>query len=159
MLRRLLYISKAYTDQDIKQNIDDILRVSRKMNAEKSVTGLLMYHQERFMQMIEGTDTCIEQLITNIKRDKRHYDVQVLVDGPVQDREFTTWSMGFANLDGIEYYEDNEDVIDFSTLEPKFLNISAILRTFAKFPKIHAKCLTETSNVSPLWHDIKTKVY
>lgn len=137
MLRRLLYISEAWMTQDVRKNIDDILKTSRKMNSVKGITGHLMFHKDHFMQMIEGQHDDIERLITNIKLDSRHHNVRVVQDFPVDDREFSTWSMGFANLDNFPYYEKVDDVIDFSDLNYKFLNLSKILRVFAKFAQIH----------------------
>ena len=50
------------------------------------------------MQLIEGSQEGIERLMIRIKRDTRHYDVQVLEDGPVPHRSFSGWSMAFLDF-------------------------------------------------------------
>ncbi len=50
------------------------------------------------MQVIEGASQKIEQLINNIKKDKRNRNILVLVHEPIKQRGFQNWSMGFQNI-------------------------------------------------------------
>lgn len=84
----------------------DILMASRRRNAEKSITGMLMYVEGNVIQAIEGEEHDVIQLFSRIEQDKRHYGIIKLVEGTSPDRIFKGWSMGykstrFADLEGL----------------------------------------------------------
>ena len=55
-------------------------------------------------QVIEGKETDIDQLFDNIIRDKTHSGVIRLLKEPIEQRNFSNWSMGFKNL-SLEYID------------------------------------------------------
>ncbi len=95
-MRQLLYVSLA-TDCMSENDLQELLNISRKANKEYSITGVLIHIYHRFIQCIEGEPNDIEQLITNIRKDKRNKSVTVLRDMEIKDRIFNDWSMGFIN--------------------------------------------------------------
>jgi hypothetical protein len=83
---------------------EDLLKLlvqARKKNQELDVTGLLLYHNKEFMQLIEGKKEVILELWKTIKVDKRHFYPKVIYQGPVSKRGFSEWNMAFRNIDGI----------------------------------------------------------
>lgn len=102
----LVYCSKAkkYTDS-IK--IFEILKTSRINNLKFEVTGCLVFHNDIFVQIIEGNSKNIHNLYQNIEKDARHYDVNLLWEGHIPKRNFNDWSMAFHDLgEGIIKEED-----------------------------------------------------
>jgi len=95
----LIYVSAATRRLDEAQ-LSDILTVSRASNAEREVTGLLLYKDGRFMQMLEGEERTVRELLDTITRDPRHYSVATLLEGALEARMFPDWPMGFRTLDG-----------------------------------------------------------
>jgi hypothetical protein len=96
-MRQLLYISN--TSADFPQSaLDDILAVSRHKNAARDVTGMLLYLDGAFLQVLEGPNDPVEEIYTRICRDERHWDVQTLLDSADAPRAFAEWSMGFRKL-------------------------------------------------------------
>lgn len=96
-----MYCSLATGSVDDNQLLD-LLRVARKNNKRNFITGVLVFFNNQFVQCIEGEDSAIEQLISNIKCDDRNTDVTVLIDRQIQKRNFPDWSMGLLR------YEENE---------------------------------------------------
>jgi hypothetical protein len=94
----LIYVSDATRQLDEAQ-LMDILTVSRAANAEIGVTGLLLYKGGRFMQMLEGTERAVRDLLDKITRDPRHYNVVMLQEGTHGGRVFPDRAMGFRTLD------------------------------------------------------------
>ena len=68
---QLAYLSSSpamLASTDVKQ----ILAVSRINNERRDVTGMLLYRQGNFLQIIEGERDTVEALFKIIARDPRH---------------------------------------------------------------------------------------
>lgn len=91
-IRSLVYISNARAGLS-SDDLDVIYHASMNFNALDGVTGLLVYNGAHFMQIIEGADEAIEDLLGRLRRDPRHHDIQVFADQPVDAESFPDWSM------------------------------------------------------------------
>lgn len=94
----LIYVSTA-THLLSKDELLDILRVSRRNNEIGPVTGLLLYQDGNFMQVLEGPEEAVMDIFGKIEKDTRHTDIIVILNEPIKEREFSDWSMAFLNLD------------------------------------------------------------
>ncbi len=95
----LIYVSLANGDLS-EQQLLELLEVSRENNVRDEITGMLLYKERRFMQLLEGSEAAVCATYNRIARDSRHSDVTILLEGPTQERDFAEWSMGFQALDG-----------------------------------------------------------
>jgi hypothetical protein len=97
LVHYLVYSSREthpMTDVDLSALLDE----SRKRNETSKVTGMLLYKDGKFLQILEGNEAIVESLYERIRGDSRHKDGQVLLTGDVSKRQFPDWSMGFTNL-------------------------------------------------------------
>lgn len=95
---QLLYVSGAsgaVTDADIEQ----ILASSRRNNAARGVTGMLLYADGAFIQVLEGEERTVKALAERISQDRRHRNFMVLCEQRAETRAFAQWQMGFKKLD------------------------------------------------------------
>lgn len=93
-MRQLLYVSATeQTPQPAMLNA--ILAGARASNALIGITGLLLFIEGGFLQMLEGEERALRELYARIQADRRHWDVRLLLDRAVQARSFTGWSLGF----------------------------------------------------------------
>ncbi len=97
MLVRLIYASRAAQALDAEA-LARLMKVSRANNADAGITGVLVYSDGVFMQLLEGGRDSVCALYNKIARDSRHHDVVLLRYGEVEERRFAGWSMGQANL-------------------------------------------------------------
>ena len=97
MLFTLVYISRA-TGPMSSSELEDILKVSRKNNAETAISGMLIYKDGEFMQALEGKREDVEKLYAVISQDKRHDEILVLARKEIPQRCFADWSMGFKHI-------------------------------------------------------------
>jgi hypothetical protein len=111
-LTQLIYTSTAAREYDA-QELRAILESSTRRNAQNGVTGLLMYSQGTFMQVLEGEDAAIDETMGRIGLDARHHSVFELSREPIGEREFSRWSMGFYSLDGEEVLMSDEHAHQF----------------------------------------------
>ena len=79
-----------------------LLSEARNANADRDVTGLLLYREGSFYQVLEGSESAVMATFQDIEGDPRHKEVRVLFDGETDAREFADWQMGFLNLDGVD---------------------------------------------------------
>ncbi len=92
----LVYRSHAVPDLS-NQSVQEILATAREHNAKHAITGLLIYRQNSFLQLLEGSESDVNTLMQNIFKDPRHQSVSVLVTTKSELRLFEKWSMAFVD--------------------------------------------------------------
>ena len=90
---RIVYTSQA-TEAFSKRDLLDLLHDARAYNSIDEITGFLYYRNGLFFQVIEGESEKVDDLFSRIKKDQRHFDVQVIFREKVEKLLFNDWSMG-----------------------------------------------------------------
>lgn len=67
-------------------------------NALCGISGLLLYANRTFMQVLEGEATSVNECLAKIKADPRHHTLDILVNTEIRAREFKQWYMGFHRI-------------------------------------------------------------
>ncbi len=96
-LRTLTYTSRAspgLTDAGVAA----IHIASKTLNALDGVTGLLIYNGTSFLQIIEGAEDAIADLVARLRVDPRHHDFTIRDERLVQARSFPDWNMALATV-------------------------------------------------------------
>ncbi|HEY0238867.1 MAG TPA: BLUF domain-containing protein [Friedmanniella sp.] len=75
-----------------------LLTQSRASNARCDVTGMLLYRDGRFLQLLEGRESVVRRLFATITADERHRGVVTLSEGRRLLRQFPGWTMSFRDL-------------------------------------------------------------
>ena len=68
-MHRIVYLSFATDDFQHEKDIDSILAKARSFNIEKGITGMLIYKDKSFLQLLEGNEEDIQDLYKKIKND------------------------------------------------------------------------------------------
>lgn len=79
-----------------------LLTNCRTKNADRAITGMLLYMEGCFFQVLEGSRATLEPLFDKIAKDERHHHVMKLIVEPIEERTFGTWTMGFQNVTPLE---------------------------------------------------------
>jgi len=93
---QLIYVSSA-KDGFEAPALAAMLRGSRARNKRRGITGVLLYHDRGFLQVLEGEKATVEGLYASIEVDPRHLAVTPVWRGHVEKREFPEFSMGFSD--------------------------------------------------------------
>ena len=80
-----------------------LLTQSRAFNAAHGLTGVLLYNEREFLQLLEGPRAHVHAVFARIARDPRHNTVVKLADGPIAKRQFAQWSMGFRAVQPVDF--------------------------------------------------------
>ena len=68
---QLIYASHAKHAFD-ETELVSLLKASRTKNLKLNITGMLLYKDGIFMQLLEGDETEVRKLFSTIKHDNRH---------------------------------------------------------------------------------------
>lgn len=93
----IVYVSSAVRLLDDAELLE-ILRTSRRNNERDGITGLLLYENGNFMQVLEGERAAVEQTWNRIVADPRHRNVTRLMRSEIEHRLFGEWSMAFRDM-------------------------------------------------------------
>ena len=127
MLYRLVYASSAIQKFD-KEELVELLELSRTKNEALDVTGILLYRDGNFIQVLEGPRENVEKIYASITGDDRHRGLMLVVDEEVEERLFPNWSMGFEDL------SNTEDVHKIDGYNAFFTNDKAALEKMREKP-------------------------
>lgn len=101
MFQRLVYYSAA-TQRVDDAELERILRTSRRNNGQVGVTGVLLFHEGSFFQVLEGPAAPVLRTFDRIMKDPRHVSVIRALNEPAEARAFADWSMGYTAVDQLE---------------------------------------------------------
>jgi hypothetical protein len=94
-MKNIVYVSTALKLLD-NDELLNILDTARKNNAERGITGVLLYSEGVFIQLLEGDDDEVDHIFAQIEKDTRHKNMITLIDEDIRTRDFPDWSMGFS---------------------------------------------------------------
>ena len=95
----IVYLSRAgveFSKRDARQHLKIF---SQTENAKHEISGLLVYSEGYFLQIIEGTSAAIDTLYAKIVRDPRHSEIDLLTRSVSAIRLFSKWSMGIVETE------------------------------------------------------------
>ena len=101
---QLIYVSGAANPLS-RRDVRSLARAAAKRNERLGITGLLLYKDQRFMQILEGDVAAVGGLFEGIRNDSRHHGVFVLSRRFIMFRQFPDWSMRLAEPEEIVHDE------------------------------------------------------
>ena len=98
-LFRLVYASTSLLSEEpdlAREQIEQILLVSRRDNEAAEITGALLFSDTNFSQVLEGPRAAVERLYgETLHHDRRHKDLLLLLSETLAARQFPEWSMAY----------------------------------------------------------------
>jgi hypothetical protein len=89
-----IYTSAATHAFDAPE-LAELLRKARENNDRCGLTGMLLYTEGTFFQVLEGAPEVVEALLGRIELDRRHHQLTRIITEPIAKRSFESWTMGF----------------------------------------------------------------
>ena len=100
-LSHVIYASRS-TAEFHEHDIPELLKQVRVANAKHELTGMLLYINGAFVQVIEGQPQMVDAVMSSILRDKRHTQLTVIAKEPIVERQFEGWTMIHKTLDPMD---------------------------------------------------------
>ena len=80
-------------------DLENILKEANATNSTMKISGCLIYHNEIFVQILEGAEKDVREVFEKIKNDDRHHSIKLLWDNQTDSRTFEEWNMAFYRAD------------------------------------------------------------
>ncbi len=88
-----------YTSVAKQKMTDDCLKVlldrARPKNLSLNITGMLLYLDPYFIQILEGDINNVSETFQRISKDPIHDKISLILKKPIVERSFSNWAMGF----------------------------------------------------------------
>lgn len=147
----LVYTSYA-VDPFLEEDLIQLLKKSRTYNKQNYISGILLYLNGKFIQVLEGKKSPVLALYAIIEQDPRHKRVRVVIEGSSSHRLFKDWSMGFKklsfeefeNLSGahdIDVFFGKQEQVGQGNLVMTFLNLF-YKKNMVDYPELSVKGYT-----------------
>jgi hypothetical protein len=94
----IIYVSAA-THPMSQDELAVLLKQARENNARHGITGVLLYHDGNFMQMLQGPADGVRNIYAAIESDPRHHMVIPIISETGLPLEFADWAMACGRLD------------------------------------------------------------
>lgn len=101
VLHEVLYLSTLAPGAPLK-TVADIAARARPANEAADITGLLVFDGMQFCQHIEGPRKAVLALTERIRQDTRHVDVDILYHGPLAQRRFRCFGLGYTAVEEVD---------------------------------------------------------
>lgn len=105
-LYQLIYTSLAqrdFTADDLRRLLPRI----RENNAKHGLTGVLLFDESEFFQVLEGPKNKVLSVFEHIANSRQHSCLVIQRQGPIPKRAFGDWSMGYASMSVEDLLEDD----------------------------------------------------
>lgn len=96
---QMIYTSVA-TRKIPPAELKDLLEISRRNNIRDGITGMLLYEDGTFIQVLEGDNEVVTSTYERIAKDPRHAKILLIAKFELDERTFTDWEMGFFDASG-----------------------------------------------------------
>ena len=120
---QLIYTSEAKNNFSPGE-LQNLLLTARRNNDRDAITGMLLYEDGTFLQVLEGENEVIESTYQRIAADKRHHKIMLIARFEIDHRSFHDWEMGFFDASGgkllqLPGYSNflNKKTVDLENLE------------------------------------------
>jgi len=96
-LQRIVYASAASQAYAAPQ-LEQLVSKARERNGRAGISGMLIYHEQFFLQLIEGPGPALNSLFARLRADAGHHRIVLLLRERIVQRTFADSAMGFAQL-------------------------------------------------------------
>ena len=135
-MHRLIYTSTA-TRLLKEDDLFELLDSARAQNSAEHISGILIYHEGCFFQVLEGDKEAVEHCYERICRDGRHTDFIQLANEAAINRMFSDWWMAYRQFVDLGQFQQKQfielrDLAKTAMRMPVVDNLkaNAILRAF-----------------------------
>ncbi|GAA4497182.1 hypothetical protein GCM10023172_11730 [Hymenobacter ginsengisoli] len=134
-MHHIIYLSQATVPFD-KAQLEHLLVQARQFNAAHELTGILLYGNDQFFQVLEGDQATVHSLYARICEDPRHRNVTTYADKPIVARAFPDWQMAYHSLppqqflEFASYVSPDELRLEHPSLSIADTQLLQLLRTF-----------------------------
>jgi len=108
MIKTICYISDALEHESL-HNIEALYEKAKANNFKNNITGILIYKNQNFLQVLEGDSKTVDSTFAKIAYDARHHNIFKVINTSIEGRIFEDYNFGFTiinNKQGLSNLND-----------------------------------------------------
>lgn len=129
MPHSICYISNATTLLD-EFELRKLFNFCRVENKHRGITGILIYKEGTFIQLLEGDESEISSLFEYIILDSRHNQITKVLDRSIKQNIFKDYKTGFGSFFNDFELHDLDDFIEEQKNLDYGRSVKALLQPF-----------------------------
>lgn len=107
----------CYLSDSVEHNTMDELKIlyekAKENNRVNNITGVLIYKDRNFLQVLEGEEHHVDQTFKRIKKDKRHKNIFEIINSEIEERIFEDYNFGFTIVNNNEELKNLYQYLDW----------------------------------------------
>jgi hypothetical protein len=120
------YVSTVSSNLN-ETDIQKILDYSRDWNINNQITGILLFSEGNFFQVLEGEKELVTELFKRIKMDSRHYNLIKIFEKEISQERYKGYKANFISLD--TRFSENEVNTYFAQID----NLNPAIQTPVRY--------------------------
>lgn len=89
------------------EEISELVKFAQENNKKLDITGMLLYQNRTFVQLLEGEKDVVLALYEKIQQDERHTRVETFWEQEIEVKSFAKWSMALADLSNARDFDQD----------------------------------------------------
>ena len=98
MIKTICYISDSL-EHECLDKLKALYVKAKSNNLTHNITGVLIYKNQNFLQVLEGEDIKVDKNFNRIKSDSRHKNIFKVINTSIDERIFEDYNFGFTIID------------------------------------------------------------
>ena len=130
------YVSTICTSI-LDEEIYQLFEFVKSNNDKNHISGMLMYSDGNFFQVLEGKKEAVKALFEKIKKDHRHYDIIPIIQHPIELISFSEYQTSFTTIKNRSELQELYTFLEHQKiLYPElYHSISAVASKFILLPE------------------------
>lgn len=112
MIKTICYISDSIEYESLDK-LKTLYLKAKANNQVNNITGVLIYKNQNFLQVLEGEETIVDATFNRIKLDSRHKNIFKVINTYVDERIFEDYNFGFTIIDNKSGLSNLHDYLEW----------------------------------------------
>lgn len=112
MLKTICYISDSCSNESIEE-LNALYTKAKINNAKHNITGVLIYKNKNFLQVLEGPLNTVDSTFKKISQDLRHKNIFKVINTNVDQRIFEDYNFGFTIINNKSELKNLHNYLDW----------------------------------------------
>jgi Sensors of blue-light using FAD len=133
-MQRIIYASQASFDFSPDELVA-LLEQARAANDSAGLSGMLLYSNQSFLQVLEGAEEALASTYARIRADDRHRNLRLLTEAEVDAPLFPDWTMGFEHVEDEDLAEELTGftpATEYPLVNPDLVSNAGVAQTLLK---------------------------
>ncbi|TYB78071.1 BLUF domain-containing protein [Bizionia saleffrena] len=138
MIKTICYKSHPKNHKSILENMVLVDEV-KKRNDDDGIVGLLVLHENTFLEIIEGEASKVDALFSNILKNNRHKDIIVILNEPIKELTFSSFEVDYSvlqNMDSLYALQEYVNHLEVNNKEYSYVFSNFLANLLQEHPEL-----------------------